>query len=779
MLPLVDSPVDFAIYVSEITKQRDGTIMNQRVFWSGLCDNDDQQTVIGFDELILEKNTPNEVNQSSRVATQVFKDPNNIIKLLDLAFPTESATDLATAAFDIFMMFPFNSVVMDACFSNDDILVKVFELLHSYVTKPVEQSVLNAITFKGKQDFISALSSFVFAGFKKDERLLFTVELFNRNKELFDKWVACICNQKTQEVFLFFLTSYQTRNSETTVKISDLCSSRSLMRNFVRKVAGITSSSGIDAAHSGGVANTGAAKVTVEDRMDEYSKLASSHETLSYTEVEACSTVLATILRCNVPYLCDQIFEHYRLILDRYLFISTYSKEIAAIDGALIMLKMCGQVVIHMLRYLVVRSIALHYRQFKTNPPQLSDDFFKERGEYFNNAISHFIYVTENKVKCTYIEEPTGENSTKSPHTTEHERNGTNEAKTVANTKDYTLPKYANDEIDKFEEKYFPIFIQIVNTLTEALIFVSRPVSKEPATQQGNEGAADADKTLQVASYLYLLYLSHAIGVIRSAKNVTKLFSNSGDIDEAQSDPSARKAALMDETSIREFMWSDMYTDAAFSMERVMNYNQGGTYNTKQIQMIISPFLLYSYLVRSNKISSILHIMKAYKKNTVIQSVGVQIISGIIELGISLSAKNTSLLECTIARLCSFYLNNKSKDSSPQSSTKKSENLISYDIAIKSIFRETMRFCTKANSTLLMAIKYDYYAVDMDCLGEYVSDASNPDLVPRTLDEFHKSKNVKYSRAYELLCNHNTFTECVKELLNETDLKKPLSTENP
>lgn len=762
MLPLADFQVNLEAYSKEATKQRIDVLMSQQMFWSGLYDNAEQQALPSLDELISKQNTISDLIQSSRIVTQVVSKPENIRRLLDLAFPAEHISDLATHAFDIFLSFPSNSVVMDACFSNEDILRRVFDLLYAYVCTPGQPNIKTNVTFKGKQELISALTSFILTGIKKEERLSVLVDIFDNDKEFFDKWVECIRNPKAQDVFLFFLANYQTRSDNITLKIANLCASHSLMRNFIRKVVNVTLPPKDTVINN--VAENSTSTRTVDDRMKEYSSLAIGHQIPSYIELEACSTVLAVVLRCNVPYLCDQIFEHHQLLLSKYLFISTDSTEIAYMGEMLPMLKMCGQVIIHMLRYLVARSATLHFEQFKANKPQLSDEFFEKRGRYFDTVISHFIYSTDEGVKYTSRETSTDDNAQGTVHK-------------------YELHPYNLKEIDDFEEKYFPVFINIINTLVEALTFISRCISQDRNTQENAQTTDNerTERTLQVASYLYLLYLSHAVGLVNTSRLIIKMFDNSGDIDDSSSDYSSIRGSLMDETSVSEFMWSDMYADPIFSVERVMNYNYVNSYVTKQIQMLISPFFLYSYIVRSNKISTILRIMQTYNKSSVIQSVGVRIISGIIELGISLSHKTMGLLECVIIRLCSFYLKTKEQNDSSQGNITQDckKRSVPYDLAIKSIFRETMRLCTQANSMLLLAIKYDDYAVHIDELSNYLSDANKTELVPRTFDEFNNATNIKYPKAYEMLRNHETFTSCVKELLQSTDIIRPWLNNSP
>ncbi|EFO63128.1 Hypothetical protein GLP15_1053 [Giardia lamblia P15] len=739
-------------------------IMNQHVYWSGLRDDGEPPLVVDFDTLVRDKNASNEVSQSARVATEVFLKCDNILRLLDLAFPLESPSDLTPLAFDIFSAFPSNPAIMDACFNSETVLVKVFTLLHYYVSSPVASPVLNSTTFKGKQELIDGLSLFIFTGLKKQERLSSVIDFFTNDKALFDQWLACICNSKAQDVFLFFLTNYQTRTDAITKKIADLCASHFVIRNFVREVAGITLPDMTCTVDNAGAKNsdTDCSETTVEDKLKSFSRIAIGNKISSYTRAEACSTILATILRCNVPYLCDQIFDHYRLILDKYLFISTCSTNIAELSDMLMTLKICGQVVIHMLRYLVVQSVALHYKEFRKvqSMPQLSDEFIKERNDYFNAAVSHFIYSTEEEVKCTSI--------------STEDINGCK--KLVAKTRKYELQHYDNEALDEFEAKYTHKFITIVTTLTEALSFIDKCAS-------GSRTNIDdqVSRGLQVASYLYLFYLSHAVGVANSSRVVMQFFDDAGDIDDIQSDLALRKIVLMEETSIGEFMWSDMYTDTMFSVDDVMNYNYGDCLNWKQLPLVISPFFLYSHIVRSNRLCTILNIMKNYKESTVIQSVGVRIISGIIELGVSLSPKNTSLLEYAITRLCMFYLKsverNEDKVSCEFDIDRPKFRTVSYIVALRSIFREAMRFCTKVNSMMLMAIKYDYYAVDMDCLNDYIPDVDDPILVPRTFAEFRESKDIKYPKAHALLCGHNLFAKCVEALIHETDLHTPLSDE--
>lgn len=725
-------------------------LMDQHVYWSGLRGDNEPPVIVDFDTLVNDKNAPNEVAQSTRIATEVFLNHDNILKLLDLAFPLKDPSNLTLLAFDIFSAFPSNPAIMDSCFNSEPILTTIFTLLHYYVSASVVPPALNSVVFKGKQEFIDSLSVFILTGFKKQERLSFAVDLFTKDKILFNRWVACICNSKAQDVFLFFLTNYQTRTDAITKKIAELCESRSVIRNFVREVTGITLSRG---------AGTNPSTAATADKPQERSRLAADYKVFSYTKAEACSAVLATILRCNVPHLCDQIFDHYRLILDRYLLFSVESANPAVLSDMLITLKMCGQIIVHMLRYLVVKSIAIHYRELKTTRDisNLSDEFIKQRSNYLDMAINHFIYPIEGEVRCTVT---SSEDKSKGP---------------IAETHKYELHPYGNEVLDSFEDKYIHTFVTIINRLADALSSIEKCVSKQ---QNGIE--YQTDKALQVASYLYLFYLSHAIGVVNSSRIVMKLFDDAGDIDDVQSDLALRKIVLMEETSIGEFMWSDMYVDELFSVERVMSYDCGDYLNWKQVPLVISPFLLYSYIVRSKRLCTILSIMKNYNQNTLIQSVGVRIISGIIELGVSLSPKNTELLERTISLLCSFYLKDmdetgkepymvQSGDSRPRG--------VSYIVALKSIFRETMRICTEINSMLLMAIKYDYYAVDMDCLNDYMPDANKPDLVPRTLADFRKSENIRYPKAHALLCDHALFTRCVEALLPETDLHKPLSEE--
>lgn len=741
-------------------------IMNQHVYWSGLRDDGEPPLIVDFDTLVRDKNTSNEVSQSTRVATEVFLKPDNILQLLDLAFPPESPSDLTPLAFDIFSAFPSNPAIMDACFSSEEILVRVFTLLHYYVNSPVASPALNSAVFKGRQELIDGLSLFILTGLKKQERLSSVIDLFTNDKALLNKWLACICNSKAQDVFLFFLTNYQTRTDAMTKKIADLCASHCVIRNFVREVAGVTLPDMTGTVVSADTKNNDMdrSKATMEDKLKSFSRLAIGNKISSYTRAEACSTILATILRCNVPYLCDQIFDHYRLILDKYLFISTSSKSMTELSDMLMTLKICGQVIIHMLRYLVVRSVALHYKEFRKihSTPQLSDEFIKERNDYFNTAISHLIYSIEEEVKCTSV-------------STENIDGG----KTlVAKTRKYELQHYDNEALDEFEAKYTHKFITIVTTLAEALSFIDRCASENRTTTDDQ-----VSRALQVASYLYLFYTSHAIGVANSSKVVMQFFDDAGDTDDVQSDLALRKIVLMEETSIGEFMWSDMYTDTVFSVDDVMNYNYGDCLNWKQLPLIISPFFLYSHIVRSNRLCTILNIMRNYKESTVIQSVGVRIISGIIELGVSLSPKNTSLLEHTITRLCLFYLKDvkKNEDEVPceLSADKSKLRTVSYVVALRSIFRETMRFCTKVNSMMLMAIKYDYYAVDMDCLNDYIPDVDAPVLVPRTFAEFRESKDIKYPKAHALLCEHSLFAKCVEALIHETDLHTPLSDEAP